>query len=151
MSRGKETPINGPHRIRLRGPWQVTALECADPRVPLPQPARMHIPCSWADGGWPGFRGRANHARSFGRPSGLGANERIRLIIEMVSGVGQARLNQQPIGAVHGDGSFECDVTGLLAVRNLLEIDLSADGDWGGVVGEVRIEIHSSGHGELAI
>jgi len=136
--------MKAPHRIRLLGPWQVSAIESLEPQVPLPRPARMTIPCSWRGGGWPGFRGRALHARHFGRPTGLDANERVRLVIEPLAATGTARLNGQPLGAISAGVTFEIDVTAQLTARNLLEIELAADEDSGGVTNEVRIEIHSS-------
>jgi hypothetical protein len=104
----------------------------------------MPIPCSWRDGGWPGFRGRALHARHFGRPTGLGESDRVKLMIEPLAGNGTVRLNGQPLGAITAGSTFEADVTALLKMRNLLEIEIAAEGDSGGVTNEVRIEIHSS-------
>lgn len=130
------------HRIRLRGPWEVVALESATGT--LPPPTRMAVPCSWRQGGWPGFAGRAVHRRAFGRPTNLGAGERVWLMIGGVGGRGEVRLNGEVMSAIVAGGPIEFDVTSALAERNLLEIELAADGD-GGVTGEVALEIRPAG------
>lgn len=132
--------MNETHRIRLRGPWQVAAIECTSDST-LPNPSRMTIPCAWRDGGWVGFRGRALHSRAFGKPTRLDANEHIYLVIEPATGIGVARLNGQVLGELRADSTIESDVTGLLKLRNLLEIEIAADHDGGGVTGEVSLEI----------
>jgi hypothetical protein len=130
--------MSDPHRIRLRGPWEVLALEsCAANAAP----ARMMIPCTWREGGWVGFRGRARHCRSFGKPRQFDPDERIWLVVESVTGVANVRLNGQEIGQIAGSTGLECDVTECLQARNQLEIDVMSDTDDGGVTGEVRIEI----------
>lgn len=127
------------HRIRLRGPWEVVALESTT--GPLPPPTRMAVPCSWQQGGWPGFAGRAVHRRAFGKPTNLGPGEQVWLVIGGVSGRGEARLNQRVVAAIDQGRPFEFDVTEALAERNILEVEIAAGGDDGGVTGEVAIEI----------
>jgi hypothetical protein len=132
------------HHIRLHGPWDVTALEHAD-GTELPPPAKMPVPCSWAAGDWPAFRGRALHARHFGKPTNLSAEERVWLVIEAVTGSGEVRLNGSALGIVSADGAFARDITDLLEPRNRLEIELTCEGEGGGVTGEVRLEIWGNG------
>jgi hypothetical protein len=121
------------HRIRLRGPWEVVPLDSGQP------PARMTLPCSWRDGGWPEFTGRARHVRSFGKPRQFAATERIWLVVEGVTGQGQVCLNGHELGAI--EGRFRRDITDLLEDRNRLEVLVCADSDAGGVTGEVALEI----------
>ena len=63
--------------------------------------------------------------RRFGRPSGVGASDRLVLVCEGVAdAVWQtATLNDRPL-AWHeaGPGILECDVTAMLADRNLLMV-----------------------------
>ena len=115
--------MSEPHRIRLRGPWEVVGLQPERPAT------RMPLPCTWREGGWPGFAGRASHIRQFGQPRTHGAGERVWLFIEAVVGRGVARLNGRELGAV--DGLFRVDVTDQLLARNQLEIDVECDRDEG--------------------
>ena len=128
--------MSEPHRIRLRGPWEVTGL------APVLPPKRMTIPCSWREGGWPGFIGQARHVRLFGLPRLRQPEERVLLNIDQVTGEGQVQLNGQALGAVAV--AFRHDVTELLQSRNRLEIVVTSDSDAGGVTGEVSIEIVSA-------
>jgi hypothetical protein len=63
--------------------------------------------------------------RRFGRPSGVGASDRLVLVCEGVAdAVWQtATLNDRPL-AWHeaGPGILECDVTAMLTDRNLLAV-----------------------------
>ncbi len=107
-----------PYRIRLRKPWQVE-------RLP------------------DGLRWR----RTFHRPTGLGAAERVWIAVEGTDATGSVALNDQPLGPLAGRGSpSRFEVTGLLRGRNelVLVIDLTPQG--GETVpscppGEVGIEI----------
>ena len=135
--------MSEPHRIRLRGPWEVTAIECTNGAT-LTNAIRMTIPCSWREGGWIGFQGRALHTRAFGKPTGLDGNHSVFLVIESATGSGWVRLNGQNIGEMQEQSMFECDITSLLKPRNLLEIELAADHDGGGVTGEPCIEIRQA-------
>ncbi len=121
------------HRIRLRGPWEVTGIEPARPST------RMTLPCSWREGGWSGFAGLARHVRLFGRPRQNETSERVWLVVAGVTGQGRVRLNGEELGTI--EGRFEHDVSDLLQERNRLEIDVRAEGDDGGVTGEVALEI----------
>jgi hypothetical protein len=133
-----------PHRIRLRGPWEAAAVESLDRDKPLPQPVRMAVPCNWCNGGWPGFRGRAVHTRAFGNPRLQHADERVWLVVEPLTGSGEARLNGRVLGAVRSDAAFERDVTEMMDARNRLEIEIACANDSGGVTGEVRLEVRRS-------
>ena len=126
--------MSEPHRIRLRGPWEVTAI--GNDRA-----TRMTIPCSWKEGGWIGFAGKARHLRSFGRPRQNDSNERVWLVIASVTGTGTIRLNGLDLGTVNGNQPFQSDITDRLEARNQLEIEVESDGDSGGVTGEVGLEI----------
>lgn len=79
-----------PHRIRLHGFW--TASELPD--------------------------GRTRHARRFGRPRTLDADETAWLV---GVGVGRVFLNGEPLG--EATGSFAFEVTAKLLPRNELALD----------------------------
>lgn len=126
-----------PHRIRLRGPWDIR------PHAAGACPGRMTIPGALRDGGWPGYVGTVSFYRRFGRPSNLGTGDRVRLAFERVTGPAEVRLNDEPIGNLAGSGSF--DVTGRLRERNMLAVEMMAMDDGCGIVGDVTLEIIASG------
>ena len=130
-----------PHRIRLRGPWTATATESFDESGFRPPDAQMSIPCTWRAGGWPGFAGVAIHARRFGKPRQADAVERVWLIVDTITGTGKVRLNGQDLGPIEEGVPFAFDVTDRLALRNLLEVEIEAPNDLGGITGEVSLEI----------
>jgi hypothetical protein len=133
--------MTAPHRIRLHGPWEITPV--AADAGPLPPSRRMTVPCTWKQGGWPGFRGRAVHRRSFGKPSNLGAAERVWLIILGVNGQASVRLNDRALGPIDEGAEFVADITDFLAARNCLDVEIACASDSGGIAGEVRLEIKS--------
>jgi hypothetical protein len=90
------------HHIRLGPPWQVTALP----------------------------DGRVRHARRFGRPRTLDANERLLLARDGLPGGATVRVNGVELSAPY-------DITVLLQPRNEVVIETAA----GEVVGEVTVEV----------
>ena len=122
-----------PHRIRLRGPWEVRP-HAAD--IP---PGRMTVPGTLGDGGWTGFAGSVSFYRRFGRPSNLTPTERVWLVFERVIGTAEVCLNDESLGAIDGHGRF--DVTERLAKRNVLEVVVVAADDGCGIAGDVVLEI----------
>ena len=125
-----------PHRIRLRGPWEVR------PAEPGGTPGRMTIPNTLRDGGWPGFRGRVAFVRAFGKPTNLEAHERVWLVFEGVRGSATATLNGEPLGTITSSTRF--DVTERLRDRNELLVEIDATDDSCGITGDVLIEIEAS-------
>jgi hypothetical protein len=77
------------HRIRLRGPWEVSA-----------------------DGG------RTRHARRFGRPRTLDAGERLWLVCTRVPGPADVLLNGTALATLPAAGPFAADVTDAMLARN---------------------------------
>jgi len=125
-----------PHRIRLRGPWEVR------PHAAGARPGRMTVPGTLRDGGWPGYVGPVSFYRRFGRPSNLGTGDRVRLAFAGVTGSAEVFLNGRPLGPLSGTGAF--DVTDRLRERNELEVQIQAADDGDGITGEVVIEILAS-------
>ncbi len=108
------------HVIRLRGPWQLEPL---------------------GDGG-------ACCRRTFHKPTGLDAGERVWLVVERPAGRAAVRLNGRALGVVEGEASVgRFDVTGRLADGNSLEIDVERAAPdaaaAGELVGAVRLEIEA--------
>ncbi|MGC4006750.1 MAG: hypothetical protein QM811_27945 [Pirellulales bacterium] len=111
------------------------------------------LPADWSESLGAAYRGRARYVRRFGRPARLDDDERVRLAVDRPRGRGEIRLNGRPLGPLDDDAeTTRFDVTGLLAERNVLEIDLAhaaadVQGDLpGGLIGEVRLEIGRVGN-----
>jgi hypothetical protein len=100
--------VHYPHRIRLRGPWQ-------------------SAPCA----------GGVRRARRFGYPGRIDADERVWLTFGGAGGRVAVSLNGHALGTHDGGLPFEHDVTGLLAARN--EVVMEVEG--GGAQGDVALEI----------
>jgi hypothetical protein len=122
-----------PHRIRLRGPWDVR------PHAADVSPGRMTVPGTLRVGGWVGIAGHVSFYRRFGQPSNLTATERVWLVFERIVGSAEVRLNDEPLGPIDGSGAF--DVTEQLVKRNVLEVVVVAADDGCGIVGDVVLEI----------
>jgi hypothetical protein len=108
------------HRIRLRKPWDAEVIAEA---------------VCWR--------------RRFGRPTGLGAADRLWIVVENLPLAGSIELNGALLGAIGGaaaSGRFE--VTGRLDARNELLLRLQIPGgaslpSSGNPPGEISIEIQS--------
>jgi hypothetical protein len=116
-----------PHRIRLRGPWDV---ELGGP------PARVTMPASWGD-----FAGRAVYRRRFGYPGRIDSFERVWLTFRQVADHAEVTLNGSLVGVCDRAGEFE--VTPLLRPRNELVVEVEG-GPGGGLVGEVALEVRAT-------
>ena len=97
------------HRIRLGPPWQLAA----------------------TDGG-------TRHARKFGRPRTLDANERLWLVCERVPGAGEVRVNGTLVASPDAPGPLAADITPFLLPRNEVVFAVASDGPLGAVALEVR-------------
>lgn len=97
------------HTIRLGPPWQTNT----------------------TDGG-------TRHARKFGRPRTLDANERLWLVCEHVAGVAEVRVNGEPVGSPDVAGPFAADITAHLLPRNEITFTVASDAPLGAVALEVR-------------
>ncbi len=158
--------IPADHIIRLRGPWEYRPLartfllpggSSRTENNELPPPGRIAMPSDWSATLGPDFRGRVAYHRRFGRPTGLGAADRVELVVERVDALGSVRLNGETLGEIPAGGqAWRCDVTARLAPRNelIVEVELPQGADRsppiprpgraglpGGLVGEVRLEI----------
>ena len=97
------------HSIRLGPPWQVAATA-----------------------------GGTRHARKFGRPRTLDADERLWLVCAHVPGPAEVRVNGALVGAADAPGPFAADVTPLLDPRNEVTFVVASSAPLGAVALEVR-------------
>jgi hypothetical protein len=108
----------GAHRIRLRKPWHFR------------QTAQG---ISWQ--------------RAFHRPTGLGPEDRVWIVLDGIAGPGTVSLNDRPLGRLSGEVSdYRLDATGFLLPRNELAITLErasepSDSDPLSPAGDVYLEI----------
>jgi hypothetical protein len=123
-----------PHRIRLRGPWEV--------EPPGAPPRRLVLPCRWAESGL-SFTGPARFRRRFGYPGTIDADERVWLTGDGVGGRVAVRLNGTAIG--EAEGAFTFEVTALLRARNELLLDVAVV-EQGGLYGEVALEVRRTAY-----
>jgi hypothetical protein len=100
--------VHYPHRIRLREPWR------SDP-----------------------VAGGVRRSRRFGYPGRIDADERVWLTFGGAGGRVAVSLNGLALGTHDGGAPFEYEVTGLLAARN--EVVMEIDG--GGAHGDVALEV----------
>ncbi len=134
-----------PHRIHLRGPWEVSGpwpdAEAASLRtVTLPMPWRALFGTQ---------AGTATFRRWFHRPTNLASGDRLAIILTGVRGTGSFRLNDDPWETLHLDGT-QAHVSITLAQlrqRNRLEVELTFDPtlttEAGGLFDAVALEINS--------
>jgi hypothetical protein len=98
------------HTIRLGPPWQTTPTDTG-----------------------------SRHARKFGRPRTLDANEQLWLVCECVPGPAEVRVNGTVVGTPDASGPFAVDITSLLQPRNEVVIAVADAGALGAVALEVRV------------
>ncbi|QJW96019.1 hypothetical protein [Frigoriglobus tundricola] len=97
------------HSIRLGPPWQSAAV----------------------DGG-------TRHARKFGRPRTLDADERLWLVCAHVPGPVEVHVNGTRVGGADAPGPFAADITALLDPRNEVAFVVVSSAPLGAVALEVR-------------
>ena len=152
------------HTIRLRGPWQLEALQryvahslggFVSQAADVSSQVRSQMPADWCETMGQDFLGVVRYRRKFNRPTNLSA-ERVWLVVEPPRSCGLVRVNGQVLGYVRfGAPPGRFDITPLLNDHNSVEIDVEHpelddaghapdDGTvyvTGGLVGEVRLEI----------
>lgn len=102
-------PLLTTHSIRLGPPWQTTATDAG-----------------------------TTHARKFGAPRTLDADERLWLVCEHVPGAAEVRVNGTLVGTNGAGGPFAADVTALLRPRNEVVFAVASAEPLGAVALEVR-------------
>lgn len=125
-----------PHRIRLRGPWELT------PIGELPR--RLTFPATWTSAGLPGFRGRIALERRFGYPGRIDAHERVWLIGAGVVGPAEIYLQGELLGRV--DGQFAFEVTERLRDRNVVEVALAVESGRTALWDDIALEVRATAY-----
>ena len=107
------------HRIRLRGPWQFEWIECPSPASP--RSGTLDFPMT-RDQAFGTAAGTVRLTRAFGRPADPDPSEAVRLeATSAYSGI--AIFNGDRLGEFT-PGTVRFDVTGRLAFRNRLDLEL---------------------------
>ncbi len=153
--------MSGCHSIRLIGPWnyEVVARSGGGPvaaATRLPSAGRVKMPTDWGDTLGDGFRGRVRYVRKFNRPTGLVEGITVWLAVDQVDAFGTVALNRRVLGPVATEPK-KFEIGDLLQAHNSIEIEVelpAQDGSCevprradriglpGGLIGEVRLEIH---------
>jgi hypothetical protein len=124
-----------PHRIRLRGPWEVET-ETA--------PASVRV--TWGEHGLTGFAGCVRFRRRFGLPRRIDAHERV-WITGGATGPVKAWLNNEQLGRHETPGTpFMFPVRVPLRERNEFVIEVESATPDGGLTGEVALEIRCAAY-----
>src|SRR5262245_46475366 len=130
-----------PHRIRLRGPWELMPLVRADGSKANLPPLTAHMPALWRECGLTHFAGTVRHTRRFGAPRKRDSFERVWLAFDAIAGRSEIWLNDEPLGTWPGGSTpFELEITSRLRERNELRAEIESDEN-GGMAGEVVLEI----------
>lgn len=103
------------------------------------------MPCRWPGAGLSGFRGLARFSRKFGYPGRIDEFEHVWLTCVGCSGCREVRVNQQVVAQDCREG-FACEITPLLAQRNLLEVLIDGQTDEAGLWGDVALEIRQAAY-----
>jgi hypothetical protein len=143
-----------PHRIRLRGPWEIEPLRkivvdglehggfCS---LNLPPARTVNSPGLWKDFGLPDFRGVVRYRRHFGLPRKLDEHETVWITCAGVADSCIVWLNGERLANFANPRQpFEVEVTGKLQDRNELWLDIHYDhSNGGGLCGDVALEIRA--------
>lgn len=126
-----------PHRIRLRGPWDLLVPQTGA----AAEPRRATPPCDWSTVLGAEFRGTARFRRFFHAPDRLMPHERLWLVVEGANERALVHLNGAALGEFAGaTTAWECDITERIAPRNELTMDVVAPVG-AGALGAVRLEV----------
>ncbi len=109
------------HRIRLRGPWQLTFQGQLQPQSETPKPITIQPPCNLS-----GFFSVPNSSillqRKLGRPTSLSSQESVFLVIQKPTFSFTLLWNGAELSQVSPCDQFEFPIKELLKERNLLEL-----------------------------
>jgi len=149
--------MSAPHRIRLHGPWvfEVFDVDATTGDVAVVNRGRFQMPDGWADALGEESGGVVRLSRRFNSPTGLGAHNRVWLVVEGIEQLGSVRLNDRALEQIAAnDESSEdlnaatriiaFDVSERLSDHNLLTLELDRTTPTGSPVAGVRLEIRES-------
>ncbi|HLW67550.1 MAG TPA: hypothetical protein VKS79_19700 [Gemmataceae bacterium] len=143
-----------PHRIRLRGPWEIQPLALVIHQGPgqftwrkhdLPLARTVNSPGLWKDCGLPDFMGIVRYRRQFGLPRKLDEHETVWITCAGVADSCIVWFNGERLANFANPREpFEVEVTGKLRERNELWLDIHYDHpNGGGLCGDVALEIRA--------
>jgi hypothetical protein len=139
----------------LAAPSDRSAASSADAVTrPVPAAGLLTMPSDWSPIAGPDFRGRVQFTRRFGCPTGILDDDRVDLVVDAVDYRAAIELNGRPLGETRwGAGPWRVAITTWLQPANELRITVELPageldrgertGKPGGLIGEVRLEIHS--------
>lgn len=123
------------HRIRLRGPYQACWERVDRAEGPAPADAcRVRLPGNWRTL-FGETAGSVRLSRRFGRPTNLGPNQSVWLVVPAAEGLRRVRVNERLEHVVAPPTSerdaakedVQLDVTAVLRANNTLELWLEFD------------------------
>ena len=158
------------HRIRLGSQWDFETLLDIEPSpdhiLQTPpanspshkraKPERLKEVADYKQAAGATYQGRIRLVRWFGRPSGLQANDRVELGMDLLQNTLTVSLNGQELRPLAADQPIKSptpmdadvrfDVSLCLQDRNRLaiELDLADNPEAAGILREVWLEIHSA-------
>jgi hypothetical protein len=143
-----------PHRIRLRGPWEIQPLALLIHQGPgqyawrkhdLPPARIVNSPGLLKDCGLPDFQGIVRYRRHFGLPRKLDEHETVWITCAGVADSCIVWLNSERLANLANPRQpFEIEVTGKLQDHNELWLDIHYDHpNGGGLCGDVALEIRA--------
>ena len=109
------------HRIQLRGPWEVEAVE---PTARFP--SRVQLPCTWG-AAFADYLGPVRMGRRFHRPTNLEPTDHVRLVFVAPGQAGTVTLNGKTLGtfvAQTGESAFE--IADCLQQSNQILVELQS-------------------------
>jgi hypothetical protein len=136
-----------PYRIRLRGPWEVAWRRSREPRVEsqesrvesqrdratpdsdagsAPEFDTQYLPAAWREL-FGEEAGSARFRRRFNRPTNLGPQQRVSIVLQDVAGGVSLWINRHPVAAAKAQERAVFDVTEHLEDYNLLEVEIAFD------------------------
>jgi uncharacterized protein (DUF2249 family) len=81
------------------------------------------------------------HARKFGSPRTLDANEQLWLVCDHIPAAAIVRLNGETVATLQSPGPIALDITPRQQPRNEVVIEVQSDAP----LGEVRLEVRTAG------
>jgi hypothetical protein len=126
-----------PHRIRLRGPWDMTAAGQA--------PKRVAFPTTWAAVDLPDYVGQVTFERRFGYPGRIDAHERVWLVGHGMAIPATIDFQGERLGVVTAS-RFAFDVTQRLRERNLLKLTLEIVAGRAGLWDDIALEVRATAY-----
>lgn len=113
------------HRIRLRGPWEFEWLKAPAGLAADRRTGGLKLPMTWQEA-FGSLAGTVRLSRRFGSPEDPDLTDRIWLEIAIPHAEAAALLNGEWLGTL-APGTARFDVSGRLADRNRLDLDLRID------------------------